>query len=88
MLLSALPLAFIAARVTQPMARRIPGRSPTLGDLVLHATTTSVKDGDSNALSRGEILYKIRLIVSEQMGIPMERIKAESRFVEDLHVDG
>ena len=51
--------------------------------------TTSMKSSDLTDATptRREILYKIRVITSEQLGIPMEQIREDSRFTEDLHID-
>lgn len=36
---------------------------------------------------REQILDELRRIIAEQMGIPIETIRAESRFVQDLEIN-
>ena len=86
-LLAALPLWFVASLATRPLAVFVPGSAQTISDLVMYATSMKASDLTDAAPTRREILYKIRVITSEQLGIPMEQIREDSRFTEDLHIN-
>ena len=72
---------------TRPLADRIPTVSPTVGDLAVYAAAMSAGEADLPSLRRAEILCRIRVIVSEQLGIPIGEVREASRFNEDLKVD-
>lgn len=86
-LLAALPLWFVASLATRPWAVFVPGSAQTISDLVMYTTSMKTSDLTDAAPTRREILYKIRVITSEQLGIPMEQIREDSRFTEDLHIN-
>jgi acyl carrier protein len=45
-------------------------------------------DGASEATAyRKRVLGEVRQIIAEQMNIPMDKIRSESRFVQDLGID-
>ncbi len=65
-----------------PFAVRFPAGYETVGDLVRRATPNydSQDEIDTNVLDR------IRLIVSQQMGVPIEKLAAQTNFTHDLHI--
>ena len=85
-LLAALPLWFVASLATRPLAAFVPGSAQTISDLVMYTTSMNTSDLTDAVPTRREILYKIRVITSEQLGIPIEQISEDSRFTEDLHI--
>ncbi|MEE8156010.1 MAG: hypothetical protein V3T53_13740 [Phycisphaerales bacterium] len=85
-LLAALPLWFVASLATRPLAVFVPDSAQTISDLVMYTTSMKTSDLTDAVPTRREILYKIRVITSEQLGIPIERISEDSRFTEDLHI--
>ena len=86
-LLAALPLWLVVSLATRPLAVFVPGSAQTISDLVMYTTSMKSSDLTDAAPTRREILYKIRVITSEQLGIPFEQISADSRFTEDLHIN-
>ena len=84
-LLTSLPLWFIASLVTKPLAVFVPGNCRTISDLVMYCTSMN-KSEITDAPSRREILYKIKFITSEQLGIPVDKIAEDSNFSEDLGI--
>ena len=85
-LFTALPLWFFASFVTEPLAVNVPGSAPTISDAVMFTTSMKTSDITDAAPTRREILYRIRVITSEQLGIPIDQISVDSRFTEDLHI--
>lgn len=85
-LLAALPLWFVASLATRPLAVFVPGSAQTISDLVMYTTSMNTSDLTDATPTRSEVLYKIRVITSEQLGIPIEQISEDSRFTEDLHI--
>jgi len=86
-LLAALPLWFVVSLATRPLAVFVPGSAQTISDVVMHTTSMKSSDLTDAVPTRREILYKIRVITSEQLGIPIEQISEDSRFTEDLHIN-
>lgn len=86
-LLAALPLWFVVSLATRPLAVFVPDRVQTISDVVMHTTSMKASDLTDAIPTRREILYKIKVITSEQLGIPIEKITEDSRFTEDLHMD-
>ena len=86
-LLAALPLWLVVSLATRPLAVVVPGRVQTISDVVMHTTSMKSSDLTDAVPTRREILYKIRVITSEQLGIPIEQISEDSRFTEDLHIN-
>lgn len=54
----------------------------TVGEAVLYLTR--FQEYPSHRWSRTEIATKVRLIISESLGVHLEEVKPESRLVEDL----
>ncbi len=74
--------AYLADRLSSPWATHIPDTCTTVGDAVLCSSRAP-----SAHLSRGEASYKVRQIVSEQLGVPFSSVTEEADFVRDLHLD-
>lgn len=84
-LLTTLPLWFVASLATKPLAVFVPGNCRTISDLVMYSTSMN-KSEITDLPSRREILHRIRLISSEQLGIPIEKITEDSNFSQDLGI--
>jgi hypothetical protein len=59
----------------------------TLGDLVMWCTHPRDHRASGYHWSRGDIAHKVRLIVADQSGVPLDRIREDTRFVDDLGMD-
>jgi hypothetical protein len=81
-LLATLRLGWAVWLVTRPLAVHIRCGPVTLGDAVLYLTP--FKENPGHHWSYAEIATMVRLVVSAQLGVPLEEVKPESRFVEDL----
>jgi acyl carrier protein len=78
-------LGWLAAR---PLAREVPFVCPTVGDLVISGSPLGGGTGDApGCLPRSEISRRVRMMVAEQLVLPPEEVREESRFVEDLRLD-
>ena len=73
---------FSAHRLTNPWATSIPHSCARVADAV-HYTL----DVAAAHLSRGEISYKVRLLIAEQLGLPLDTVTEDKHFVNDLDVD-
>ena len=65
-----------------PFAVRFPVGYETVGDLVRRATPNYESQDEINT----NVLDRIRLIVSQQMGVPIEKLAAQTNFTHDLHI--
>jgi hypothetical protein len=74
----------VAWLVTRPLAVHIPAGPATVCDAAIYLT--SFKDGVRAGYrwSEDEISLKVRLILSESLGIPLERVTPEARLIKDL----
>jgi hypothetical protein len=79
-----LPFAWVAWLVTRPLAVHVPAGPVTIRDAVIYLT--SFKDGvrDGYRWSQDEISLKVRLIISESLAIPLERVTPQARLIKDL----
>ena len=68
--------------ITIPFTVCFPAGYETVGDLVRRATPNydAQDEIDTNVLDH------IRLIVSQQMGVPIEKLAAQTNFTHDLHI--
>ena len=73
--------AYAASRLSAPWATEIPELSGRVQDAALWATRVP-----SGELTRGEISFKVRQIIAEQMGLTMSSVTEDKNFVGDLGV--
>jgi acyl carrier protein len=68
-------------------APRLPEGCATVGDLVRWTVPVGVPDGAGERLiAQVAVLERVRAMVSEELGMPLEKVQPESRFVKDLGV--
>jgi acyl carrier protein len=77
------------ARVTASLRTEIPDSSLTVGSL---ANFIVNRNPDLISVSRDQwtqerIRLCVKEVISEQLGLPMERLHDDARFVQDLHLD-
>lgn len=88
-LLGALPgvIAFgwAACTVTRTRTVSVPLGPRTVGEWVIYLTRFS--DHPGYRFTRREIALKVRFIVAETLGIPVDRVTEESSFIEDFGAD-
>lgn len=87
-----LALLATARGFLHPLRTRVPVGLGRLGDLARHwggcRLTLSGELGPGGRLIQQQrVLDEVRAITSEQLGVPLERVKAESDFVRDLGLD-
>ena len=83
--ITVLPLWFVASLATKPLAVFVPGSCRTISDLVMYSTSMN-KSEITDLPSRREILHRIRVLTSEQLGIAIDKIGEDSNFSEDLGI--
>ena len=81
-LVAMLRLGFAVWLVSRPFAVHICCGPVTVRDAVLYLTPC--KGNKDYPWSHEEIATKVRLIISVSLGLRLEDVRAESRFVEDL----
>lgn len=69
--------------ITIPFAVCFPARYVTLGDFVRRATPNYTAQDEIDA----GVFDRVRRIVSEQMGVEIEKLAAQTSFAKDLHID-
>ncbi|MDY7108261.1 MAG: hypothetical protein SYC29_06450 [Planctomycetota bacterium] len=88
MLFSVGPLGVLAWLATRPFAQRVPVECPTAGDLAFRMSPRYGDGADApGRLPRSEISRRVRMIVAEQLALPVEGVREASRFVDDLQLD-
>ncbi len=82
----ALLVAFPAARAVHWASRRQAVHFPlglrTVGELVIYATCFAEHRGSGYRWTRNEIALKVRLIVAESAGLPLEAVRPETKLAE------
>jgi hypothetical protein len=78
----AIPLMFIVSGVRRHRVVQIPLGMTTVGELVIYATRFSEHENSGYRWTRNEIALKVRMIVAESVGMPLEAIQPETRLVE------
>ena len=81
-LLSAIPLGFVAYRVSRRYAVQFPLGLRTFGELVIYATDFREGRRSGYRWSRGEIEMKVRLIIAEQLGLTLDKVRPETRLAD------
>ncbi len=65
-------------------ARTIPNSCNTVRNLVIQLPPCPLDPPLNKGLSREEVAQKVRLIISNGLGVPIEKVSNEARFVKDL----
>jgi hypothetical protein len=81
-LLFALPLMFIVSWACRHRAVQFPIGLSTVGELVIYATRFSEHKNSGYRWTRNEISMKVRMIVAESVGMPLEAIQPETKLLE------
>jgi hypothetical protein len=81
-LLFALPLMFIVSRARRHRAVQFPLGLSTVGELVIYATQFSEHKDSGYRWTRNEIAMKVRMIVAESVGMPLEAIQPDTKLLE------
>lgn len=68
---------------TIPVAVCFPAGYETVGDLVRRTTPNYDAQDEIDTI----VLYRVRRIVSEQMGVEIETLAAQTSFAKNLHID-
>ena len=63
----------------------VPEDAATVGQLVRKMLSMNWLDGEE--LREDDVFLVVRAIVSEQTGVAEEKIRPETRFIQDLHMD-
>ena len=86
-LLLALPLGCVGYRLSRPRAVEFPLGLGSVGELVIYLTRFRDHSQSRYRWTRSEIALKVRLIVAEQMGLPLDAVQPDHAFVDDLGAD-
>jgi hypothetical protein len=81
---------WIALLLTRALAVHFPPNCTTVRDFIETSLTRNygvIGKQSGHAGDRPEILKRLRQIISEQMGIPEEKLTEETSFVDDLAMD-
>jgi hypothetical protein len=81
-LLLAFPLALAVYWASRRRAVHFPLGLSTVGELVIYATCFAEHKGSGYRWTRNEIALKVRLIVAESVGLPLEAIQPERTLAE------
>jgi hypothetical protein len=79
---SLVPLSLLTWLATRPWATHIRSGPVTIRDAVIYLTP--YRRNESHWWSHEEISTKVRLIVAESLGLPLDAVQPESRLIEDL----
>lgn len=86
------PVGVGTLSLMQGWQRRCEFQAATVGDIVRYACTYNLQHLREELLqpseySGSDVLPRLLLIVSEQLSIPLDEIRRESRYIEDLGAD-
>jgi hypothetical protein len=81
-LLVAVPLGLFAFWVSRRRAVHFPLGLKTVGELVIYMTRFPDHKGSGYRWTRNEIALKVRLIIAESSGVPLEKIQPETTWAE------
>jgi hypothetical protein len=81
-LVVAVPLGVLEYWASCRRAVRLPLGLKTLGELVIYLTTFREHQGSGYRWTRNEIATKVRLIVAESMGVPLDAVQPETTLEE------
>ena len=79
---TALVIAFcvLACRVTRTRVLELPLGPRTVGELVIYLTRFS--EHEDYRFSRNEIGLKVRFVIADWLGVPLNRVREDSRFID------
>jgi hypothetical protein len=78
--------AFQAAN--KAFATSVPDDLVTVGDLARTSVAMEAEPGTgAHLIHQARILQEVREMVASQLGLPIEEVRPESRFIEDLGLD-
>jgi len=80
-------VGLLFAALTQPWAYHFVSGPVTLWDIALYLTPHRECQEAGYRLSKRELSAKVRLIVSENLGVPLDRLTPETSFIDDLGAD-
>jgi len=81
-LLAAFPLGLVAYRVSRRRAVHFPLGLRTVGEMVLYLTSFREHSSSGYRWTRNEIATKVRLIVAESLGLPLDAVRPEKTLAE------
>jgi hypothetical protein len=82
-LLLALPLVFFDAfRASRRWATELPPFIETVGELAVYGIRFADHGGSGYQWSHGDIELKVRLIIAESLGMMLESVRPETRWVD------
>lgn len=84
---AALLVSAVGLGVAYVSTRRWPSTVLTVGELTVYCTRFPDHKASGYRWARGDIALKVRLIIAENLGVPLDRIREDTSFVEDLGAD-
>jgi hypothetical protein len=81
-LLIAVPLAHLAYRICRPWAVELPPSPRTVGEMVFYLTNFREHRDSGYRWTRNDIALKVRLIVAEAAGLPLDKVRPDSTWAE------
>lgn len=88
LVISAATFLVLALWLSRPFAMQVPTTCGTMRRLALYAAVRSDEDDREHVgLRKTEIAQKVRVIVSEQLAVPIEELSDDASFVRDLGCD-
>jgi hypothetical protein len=87
LLLAIAPLVMLLGVTTAALDVLLPRGRWTVGDLTVFCTSFPAHKASGYRWTRGDIALKVRLIIAENLGVPLERITEKTSFIEDLAAD-
>jgi hypothetical protein len=77
-----IPLGFIAREVSRPWAVHFPSGIRTMGELKLFVTRFEEHRDSGYRWTRNEISFKVRMIVADAFGVPLDEARPETTLAE------
>src|SRR5262245_44047889 len=81
-LLLALPLGLLAYAVSRRRAVHLPLGLRTVGELVLYSTCFREHRGSGYRWTANEVATKVRLVLAESLGVPLDAVRPENTLAE------
>jgi hypothetical protein len=81
-LLLAIPLVLVVHWASRRRAVQFPLGLRSVGEMVIYATCFAEHKGSGYRWTRNEIALKVRMIVAESAGLPLEAIQPETKLAE------
>ncbi|QEL19714.1 hypothetical protein PX52LOC_06793 [Limnoglobus roseus] len=77
-----IPVWYVTFRASRPWATILPPFVRTVGELTMYGTRFREHVSSGYSWSHGDVTLKVRLIVAEALGLPLEQVRPETTFVE------